>query len=213
MAEGEQRIQKLDAAEEYQMPTPIPTLMKHGQSDCSLIPDPCSLSSRRSDYSLFPTPYSLASQAGVTLLELLVVAALASILLALVFPSIRAGMGTIELRSSAQRLAAAAKFARDQAIFRQRPYELEIDLDSKTVSVSDTQGGTRSFDLPEGVHIGAILPPESEPAPRIRRFLFTPDGSSVPFEIVLENPRRRLAITTDPLTGFPRIADAKPPEL
>ena len=198
MAEGEQGFQKLGAAEEYQMPTPMPTLLNEG----------------RSDYSLFPVPCSLASpQSGVTLLELLVVAALASILLALVFPSIRAGMGTIELRTSAQRLAAAAKFARDQAIFRQRPFELEIDLDSKTVSVSDTQGGTRSFDLPEGVHIGAILPPESEPAPRIRRFLFTPDGSSVPFEIVLENPRRRLAITTDPLTGFPRIADAKPPEL
>lgn len=148
--------------------------------------------------------------AGVTLLELLVVAALASIMLALVFPSIRAGMGTLELRSSAQRVAAAAKFARDQAIYRQRPFELEVNRASGEVAVVDSAGGVRRFDLAEGVRIGSVLPADNAPATTaddVRHFLFSPDGSSDPFEIVIENSRRRIAVSTDRLTGFPRVAE------
>ena len=150
---------------------------------------------------------------GVTLLELLIVTALASIMLALVFPSIRSGMGTLALKSSAQRLAAAAKFARDQAIYRQRPFELEIDADARTVAVIDSEGGTRSFEFPPEVRVAAILPPEQDAASKVRRFLFSPDGSSVPFEIVLEIARRQVAVSSDPLTGFPRVSDLKTSEL
>ncbi len=144
---------------------------------------------------------------GVTLIELLVVAALASILLALVFPSIRAGMASVSLHSSAQRLAAAAKFARDQAIYRQRPFQLEIDSETGAISVNDSGGETRTFELPADVRVEAILPEEPDKVMGVRRFLFSPDGSSVPFKIILETSRRRVQVTTDPLTGFPRVAD------
>ena len=131
---------------------------------------------------------------------------LASILLALVFPSIRAGMGTLELRTSAQHLAAAAKFARDQAIFRQRPFELEVDGEAGTITVLDSDGESRSFELPPGVRVGSILPAASEGESRTRSFLFTPDGGSEAFEVVLENERRHIAVAADPLTGFPKIS-------
>ena len=157
-------------------------------------------------YSLFPVR-SLKDSRGVTLVELLVVAVLASILLALVFPSIRAGMGTLELRSSAQHLAAAAKFARDQAIFRQRPFELEVNGAAGAITVFDSEGGSRRFELPGGVRVGSIRPAEAGPESRTRSFLFLPDGRSVAFEVVLENGRRRIKVAADPLTGFPKISD------
>lgn len=144
---------------------------------------------------------------GVTLVELLVVMTIASVLLALVFPSIRAGMGTLELRSSAQRLAAASKYARDQAIFRQRPFELDIDTDAKTVAVLDSNGSSRTFDLPADIRVAEILPPPYDIPSRILRYVFSPDGSTVPFQIALENPRRRIEISADPLTGFPKVSD------
>ncbi len=161
-------------------------------------------------------------QRGITLLELLVVAALASILLAVVFPSVRSGLSTLELRSSARRLAAAAKYARDQAIYRQSFFQLEIDTESGTISVIDMdrdattetnatgQSGRairRSFELPATVRIGEILPDEGDAPARIRRFLFSPDGGSDPFQVVLENPRRKVQVSTDPLTGFPKVDD------
>jgi general secretion pathway protein H len=148
-----------------------------------------------------------AASRGVTLLELLVVAALASVVLALVFPSIHSGMNTMALRSSAQRLAAAAKFARDQAIFRQRPFELEIDGNTRMVSVFDSAGETRSFELPSSVQVAKILPEETDTASKARRFLFNPDGSSVRFQVILETSHRQFEIATDPLTGFPKISD------
>ena len=144
---------------------------------------------------------------GVTLVELLVVAVLASILLALVFPSMRAGMSTMELRSSAQHLAAAAKYARDQAIYRQRPYQLDVDPEAGTITVLDSDGPSRSFELPLGVHVGSILPPEPDSPSRTRSFLFSPDGSSAAFQVILQNARRRVEVTTDPLTGFPKISE------
>jgi len=161
---------------------------------------------------------------GVTLLELLVVMTLAAVLLAVTFPSIRAGMGTLELRTSAQHLAAAAKYARDQAIFRQRPFELEIDGIAGTISVLDSGGRSSSFQLPSGVHVETILPAEigfpivrkttspggtatSDASLRTRSFLFTADGNSAPFQVVLANGRRQIKIAADPLTGVPKISE------
>lgn len=147
------------------------------------------------------------SHRGVTLLELLVVVALASILLALVFPAVGAGLRTLELRSAAQRLATAARYARDQAIHRQRFYELEIDAAGGTISVGDLERtARRSFELPASVRVEKILPEETaDGSPR--RFLFAPDGSSPAFEIVLGNERRQVAVRSNPLTGFPKVTE------
>ena len=148
------------------------------------------------------------TERGVTLLELLVVAVLASILLAVVFPSVGTGLRTLELRSSAQRLAAAARYARDQAIHRQRFYELEIDAEARTIAVADLEGtARRAFELPASVSIEKILPEAADNGSRRRRFLFSPDGGSLAFEIILGNQRRQVAVTSDPLTGFPKVTE------
>lgn len=159
-------------------------------------------------------------QHGVTLLELLVVVALASVLLAVVFPSVGAGLRTLELRSAAQRLAASARYARDQAVHRQRFYELEIDAEAGTVTVTDFSGeARRSFELPASVRVERILP-EEDAFPHVqarvgrpqarqqpRRFLFSPDGNAPAFEIVLGNDRRQAAVRSNPLTGFPKVVE------
>ena len=111
------------------------------------------------------------------------------------------------LRSSAQRLGAAARFARDQAIYRQRPFLLEIDGETGMISVIDSDGGGHSFELPPEVRVGRILPLEPDAPSRTRDFLFSPDGSSVPFHVILENSRRSVDVSTDPLTGFPKISE------
>ena len=155
-------------------------------------------------------------QRGVTLLELIVVVALASVLLAVVFPSVGAGLRTLELRSAAQRLAASARYARDQAVHRQRFYELEIDAEAGTVTVTDFAGESRrSFELPASVRVERILPEENAfphvqarvGHPQARRFLFSPDGSAPAFEIVLGNDRRQAAVRSNPLTGFAKVEE------
>jgi type II secretion system protein H len=153
-------------------------------------------------------------QRGVTLLELIVVVALASVLLGVVFPSVGAGLRTLELRSAAERVAASARYARDQAVHRQRFYELEIDAEAGTVTVTDFSGESRrSFELPATVRVERILPDEDAfpraraRAERPRRFLFSPDGNTPAFEIVLGNERRQAAVRSNPLTGFPKVEE------
>ena len=151
------------------------------------------------------------AESGVTLLELLVVVALASVLLAVVVPSVGAGLRTLELRSAAQRLAASARYARDQAVHRQRFYELEIDAEAGTVTVTDFAGESqRSFELPGSVRVESISPEETGGEFRggmRRRFLFSPDGGSPAFEIVLGNERRKAVVTSNPLTGFSKVEE------
>ena len=145
---------------------------------------------------------------GITLIEMLVVVALASMALALVFPAVGSGLTGLQLRSSAQRLAASAKFARDQAVYRQRFFQLEIDGATGTVSVLDLEGNfRRSFDLPEAVRVERILPEQSATPLETRRFLFFPDGSLTPFQVILRSRQRRVQVSADPLTGFPEVLE------
>ena len=151
---------------------------------------------------------NIGREAGVTLLELLVVIALASILLAVVFPAVGSGLATLELRTSAQRLAAAARYAREQAVHQQRTYQLEIDGEAGRVVVVDVEeGARRSFELPASVRVERVLPAAREGEMRSGRFLFYADGGAPLFEVTLENQRRQLVVSSDPLTGGARVME------
>ncbi|MBI4444086.1 MAG: GspH/FimT family pseudopilin [Acidobacteria bacterium] len=144
---------------------------------------------------------------GITLMEMLVVVALVSILLAVVFPAAGSGLATLALRSAAQEVATAAKYAREQAIYRQRFFMLEMDGEARTVSVVDLESGrTRSFRLPETVRVDQILSVRIGETVTSRSWLFFPDGSSDPFQVVLQTRQRRVQISSDPLTGYPEVS-------
>ena len=144
-------------------------------------------------------------QRGVTIMEMLVVIALISILVAIVFPSVGSGLGSLELRTSVQRVAAAARYARDQAIHRQRYYALEIDPEKGSVTVLDAErGSTRSFELPAAVRVEKILPEERQNTDQPRQILFGPDGAWPQFEVVLANQKREVTVSFDALTGAPK---------
>jgi hypothetical protein len=91
---------------------------------------------------------------------------------------------------------------------------LEIDAAAGTISVGDLERSganvsapaRRSFELPATVRVERISPEETG-SPTRRRFLFSPDGGAPAFEIVLGNDRRQTVVTSNPLTGFPRITE------
>ena len=145
--------------------------------------------------------------AGVTLTEMLVVIAIASILLAVVFPAVGSGLRTLELRSAATRLAIAARYARDQAVHRQRTFQLAVDSGRRVVEIGDVDGSTpRRYELPESVRIARVLP-AAQTEESLQRFLFLPDGAAPEFRIVLANDRRELAVVGDALTGTARVEE------
>lgn len=146
----------------------------------------------------------------MTLMELLVVVALSSILLAIVFPAVGSGLGTLELRSAATRVATAARYARDQAVYRQKTFQLEIDAEAGAVSVANMEdGGQQRYQLPDSVHVEAVLPVETAGPSSRRRFFFFPDGAAPDFQVILTNTRRQLTVVGDPLTGTAKVVEPK----
>ena len=148
--------------------------------------------------------------AGVTLLELLVVVALASILLAVVFPSVGTGLSGLELSGAARRVASAARYARDEAVRRRSRFELDVDSSSGSITVVDLESGAsaaRRFELPASVRIEHVLPQEQGSTTGPRRFLFTPDGAAPQFQIVLANQRRQITVMNDALTGAATVSE------
>ncbi len=151
-----------------------------------------------------------AQSAGVTLLELLVVVALASILLAVVLPSVGTGLSGLELSGAARRVAAAARYARDEAVRRRSTLQLEVDSASGTIAVADLERAAtneRRFELPASVRIAQVLPQEQGEIAGPRRFLFTPDGAAPQFQIVLANQRRQVTVKNDALTGAATVSE------
>jgi prepilin-type N-terminal cleavage/methylation domain-containing protein len=147
------------------------------------------------------------SQAGVTLIELLIVVALVSLLVGITFPAVGAGVDSLRLASASNRVAMFFNTALQRAERRQQVVELTIQpAENRLVLRSTDPGSERTLDLEEGVRIAAVYPalPQAEQGPR--RFLLLPGGTPPRIRIELRNRRgdRRL-VSVDPITGVPRI--------
>ena len=68
---------------------------------------------------------------GFTLLELMVVLAIMALLVALVPPLVSGASDRVALKGAARQLAAGLRFARSQAIARNRPAVLQLDLKAR----------------------------------------------------------------------------------
>ncbi len=113
--------------------------------------------------------------AGVTLLELLIVLALMSLLLGLLAPRIGRATDNWRLRRSAERVAQVLRYARTRALFEGRYYVVEIDPQENRVRLlGESSGIVREYRLPGDVRCGE----EDSPAAfSPLRLIFSPSGA------------------------------------
>jgi len=118
-------------------------------------------------------PHSGSPEAGVTLLELVIVLAIIGLAVSLVAP--RYGRWTEEwtLRSAAERVAQTVRYARTRALFEHTYFVMEIEPATGAVRVFNPASGfQRAYTLPRGV---TINDDEFNPPP-VLRLLFPPSG-------------------------------------
>jgi prepilin-type N-terminal cleavage/methylation domain-containing protein len=142
----------------------------------------------------------------MTLLETLVVVALLSILLAIAYPSLTAGLESIQLATSADSVASFFSASLTRASRANQPVEVTIlRRENALIARSNNVHNTRRLDLPAGIRIANILPAGQEPE-EYRRFYLLPGGSVPRIGVELRTPRgaRRL-VRLDPITGAPEI--------
>jgi len=142
---------------------------------------------------------------GVTLIEMLVVVTIIGIMLAVVSPSLTAGLDAIRMTSASSSVAAFLNAAINRSERRQVAIEVAISLKESKLTMYSETGVQGELKLPDGILIDAVLPRTDEDSDGVRRLILMP-GASVPgIGIQLANRRGgRRIIRLDPMTGFPR---------
>ena len=144
--------------------------------------------------------------AGITLVEMLVVVAIIALVVGLSFPSVAAGVDSVRLRSATDSVITLLNAAVDRADRHQVPVELVASVKDSTISLYSTEPGfTRRLTMPEGITLEAVLPQEpDEEGPR--RLVLMPGGATPAIGIQLANRHgARRVVGLDPMTGFPRV--------
>ena len=124
--------------------------------------------------------------AGVTLIELVVVLAILALAVSLVAPRFGNWSDEWTLRTAAERVAQTLRYARTRALYEQCYYMVEIEPQTRAVRVfSSASGLARSFELPRGVRVedGEFPPVE------VMRFLLPPSGAMEDRSLWLSNRR------------------------
>jgi general secretion pathway protein H len=147
-----------------------------------------------------PRPSTLAP--GFTLLELLVVLALATLLLALAPPLITSALPGVELKAAARRVTSGLRLAREEAIRSGRDRAFLIDVEERLIEV---EGGYRSTSLPQDLDVKLEAAEQEMISDQAGGVRFFPDGSSTGGRIVLSDGKRGYQIGVQWLTGRIRM--------
>jgi len=142
---------------------------------------------------------------GFTLLELLVVMAIAAMLAALVRPMYAAAVPGARVKSDALNLAVSLRDARNRAIHGGRRIVVVFEPNAATYRIAGDEAlelsrGTR---LPSAAHDGDATREEDR-----FELTFYADGSSSGASVALQNSSNGYRIDVDWLTGRVRIAGA-----
>ena len=141
---------------------------------------------------------------GFTLVELLVVLAIAGLLLAVTPPLISSAMPGVELKAAARRTAGALRLAREIAIADGRDAAWVIDIDSNRYRMD---GDHRSGSLPAGLDVELVAAEDEMQSDSVGAIRFFPDGSSTGGRVILKRGDGGYQVGVNWLTGRILIAD------
>lgn len=138
--------------------------------------------------------------AGITLMEMLMVMTIIGLLASVATPAVTAGMETVKLRNSAERLASTLRMARERSVRTRHYFQVTLDPQTRRVELRDLEGDfVREWEMPETISMNVDRP---------LLFQFAPDGSVPSFHVELENSRKRTAnVDLDSFTALPTVKE------
>lgn len=137
---------------------------------------------------------------GFTLLELMVVLVIIALMMA-VIPPLLSGVGlTSQVRGAARELAAGLRMARSEAVLKQRPATLTVDLEQRDFTVSGRPGKV-ALPASRSVVIRLYTAQSELIDSRRGNIRFFPDGSSTGGHVALVEGQIEYRVNVDWLTG------------
>ena len=141
---------------------------------------------------------------GYTLIEVVVVLFILALAMAVGLPAIGRGADGLRVRAEAAGVANFLRAAREQAITRNRTYEVRVDPEAGVMLLRGVSGaaGTKDGETVQATRRLAA-PVRIEPDPPLRRTItFSPQGLSSGGRFRVEGPGPRVyVVTVDPITG------------
>lgn len=151
-------------------------------------------------------PYArtrLPPDAGITLIELLIVLAIISLVYALAMPNFLGATRSAGLRATALDIKSRLAMARAAAIARNRPVALIVDLPRRRYA---SEVDRRWMLLPADLALSVTTARDADGRTETPQLIFFPDGSSSGGKILLRQDNRSYDVSVNWLTGEASIA-------
>jgi len=149
-------------------------------------------------------PMNPQRNAGVSLLELMIVLMIMAIVAAMVVPMFGSGVSNTQLRSAARQLASGLRLARSEAVAQRRETFLVLDVAGRRFKVDrDPQEHV----LPRDVDLKLYTAQKDLVDEKVGSIRFYPDGGSNGGRITVGSGERKYEIDVDWLTGRVAILD------
>lgn len=142
---------------------------------------------------------------GFTLVEVIVVIAILGLALALVVGYKPPWSSALGARAAAGRLASTLRLARSEAVLRNAPVSVTIDVAAHRYRVGQEAGGQ----LPSALTVELLTVAGERRTAAASAIRFNPDGSSTGGRITLGNGVRKVAVGVDWLTGRVSVGDER----
>ncbi len=149
------------------------------------------------------------ADAGVTLIEMLIVMAIVALIAGMAAPSISAGLDSLRMRSTADAIVGFLNTALARGDTRQQVVEILISPKEGTLTAtsSDHQFNNR-LEIASPIRIVSVQPglaADKDDQGGPRRFLLYPGGAIPKIALEIANGRgRKRLISIDPVTGVPQ---------
>jgi general secretion pathway protein H len=151
----------------------------------------------------WPLP-ARSARAGFTLIEMLVVLALMALIAGIAIPILGPGVSTAELKSSARKVAAGLRMAREDAVATRTDTRLVLDLEHRTFQI---ERDTHVYALPRGLELKLFTAQNDIISESVGAIRFYPDGGSTGGRVTLAAGERKFEVDVDWLTGRVAILD------
>src|ERR1700761_8058912 len=147
-----------------------------------------------------PAENARRGEAGFTLIELIIAISIAGLLMALIVMRGPPRSAGLEANGTASELAGALRAARGEAIARNNPVALPVDVSSRQWKID----GQPTHSLPKQFRL-SVLTVQGATRGDHAAIVFEPDGSSTGGQVEFNDGLRKFAVNVDWLTGNVRV--------
>ena len=146
-------------------------------------------------------------KSGVTLVELLIVVAIAGAMVSVVLPTFSNGLQNMRLSQASDSVAAFLNGALNRAERRQQAMEITVSPRENLIQMRSADASfSRKLELPDGIRVEGTLPKPPGDTGEARGFLLLPGATPPRIGVQLSNRLgQQRIVSIDPITGVPKI--------